>query len=472
MFSFTTWYPRYHNPEGILIEKVYSVDVFITTCGEPLDLLRQTVEGALAVEYQPKTIYILDDKADPKVKEMAESLGVRYLARSEHQDAKAGNLNYGLAHSNGDLILTLDADQVPSPQILSRLVGYFKIPKIGFAQSKQNFLVPKGDPFGNTDKVFYNVMQCGKDYNNAAFSCGSGVIYRRKALDEIGGFSTWNLVEDVHTSFLLHENGWRSVYYNHPLSIGSAPTDVRGVYRQRRQWAADSLRLMFWDNPLRRKSLDMGQRLQYFNLGFVYLVSGFVMPIFFLTPIWSILTSTFVLTAPVPSYIVHRLPYFIAMSVAYGSLNYPTSYLHAYQMWTGLFPVFIHATWTALRHPRAKPVYRVNVKKTLAKQDRPALVPVIPQLAVILACVLAIIYGLFYHPGALDFRLLNCAWATWAIWTLSGICVAALFRSPWEKEVVAQPWFTPRQVINNVLALVLFLFVFLLAATIIWSLAT
>ena len=66
-------------------------------------------------------------------------------------------------------------------------------------------------------------MQAGKDTDNAAFSCGSGVIYRRKALEEIGGFSTWNLVEDVHTSMLLHDRGWRSIYYNYPLTKGTAP---------------------------------------------------------------------------------------------------------------------------------------------------------------------------------------------------------------------------------------------------------
>jgi len=470
MFSFTTWYPRYHHPEGVEIEKAHSVDVFITTCGETLELLSQTVKSALAIEYQNKTIYLLDDKTDPDAKEMAERLGIRYVARPEHKDAKAGNLNYGMAHSKGDLILTLDADQIPSPQILKKLVGYFKIPTIGFAQSKQNFLVPKGDPFGNTDRVFYNAMQCGKDGNNAAFSCGSGVIYRRKALEEVGGFSTWNLVEDVHTSVLLHEHGWRSVYYNHPLSIGTAPVDIRGVYRQRGQWAADSLRLIFWDNPLRRRGLNLGQRLQYFNLGFVYLVSGFVMPIFFLTPIWSIFTSTFVLTAPIPSYIVHRLPYFIVMSVAYGLLNYPTSYLHAYQMWTGLFPVFIRATWPALRHRRSKPVYRVNIKKESKKPDAPAILAITPQLTIIVACFAAIIYGLFYHSGPIDFRLLNCAWATWAIWTLSGICLATLVRAPWKEEVEPDPWFNPRQVANNVLVLILFLFVFLLGAVIIWNL--
>jgi cellulose synthase (UDP-forming) len=466
-FSFVTWYPRRHMPEGLPIEKPFTVDVFITTCGEPLDILRHTLMGAVAITYEPKTIYVLDDKDSPQVAALAEKFGLRYLARPEHQESKAGNLNYGLAHSDGELILTLDADQVPHPKILDRLVGYFKISRIGFVQTKQNFIVPHGDPFGNTDKVFYNVMQCGKDGDNAAFSCGSGVVYRRRALQEIGGFSTWNVVEDVHTSILLHQRGWRSIYYNYSLSVGTAPTDIWGVYRQRGQWALDSLRLFFWDNPFFRRGLTLRQKLQYANLGFVYLVSAWFMPIFFLVPILSILTSQAVLTASVPSYILHRLPYFLVMGLAYELLNYPTPYLHAYQMWTGLFPVFILSTLRALRFRQNKPAYTVTSKKQVAELKKPAFVALLPQLAIIAGSIYTVIYGLFFATGPLDFRLLNCAWSTWAVWTLSGICMAALFNIHWVEEAPEPEWFSARQIVHNVLALTFFLFLFVLCAVMI-----
>ena len=399
-FSFVTWYPRRHMPEGIPIEKTFTVDVFVTTCGEPLNILSRTLMAAVAIDYEPKTLYLLDDKANPEVAALAEKFGIKYLARPEHQDAKAGNLNFGLAHSQGELILALDADQVPNREILQRVVGYFKIPTIAFVQTKQNFLVPKGDPFGNTDKVFYNVMQCGKDGDNAAFSCGSGVVYRRRALEEIGGFSTWNVVEDVHTSMLLHQRGWRSVYYHYPQSIGTAPADIWGVYRQRGQWALDSLRLFFWDNPFFRRGLTFRQKVQYLNLGFVYLVSAWSMPIFFIVPMVSIFTSQPVMTASVTAYILHRLPYFIIMAVAYAVLNYPTPYLHAYQMWTGLFPVFMKATVKALLHRRSKPPYRVTSKKQVAELKRPAVLALLPQLAIIAGSIGTIIYGIFFSTAA------------------------------------------------------------------------
>jgi cellulose synthase (UDP-forming) len=316
------------------------------------------------------------------------------------------------------------------------LIGYFKIPQIAFVQSKQDFKVPVGDPFGNADRIFYNVMQSGKDNDNAAFSCGSGVIYRREALQEIGGFSTWNIVEDVHTSLLLHDHGWRSVYYNHPLAKGTAPADIYGVYTQRRQWAADSLRILFWDSPFRRKGLTMKQKLQYFHLGFVYLVSAFIMPLFFLTPILSLFTHEYILSAPVREYILHRAPYFIFMSLAYGLVNYPTPYMRAFQMWTGLFPAFIHATWIALCSRKEKPPYRVTDKPVGEVKIKNPWVAVSPQLGIIILGLFSVVYSFITGRMAWDFYLLNVLWIIWAVWTMSGVCLAAIKKHRWPKEVV------------------------------------
>jgi cellulose synthase (UDP-forming) len=442
-FAFNAWFLRFHSPQGVPFEKPLSVDIFITVAGEPVELLKETVEAAVQIDYPDKKVYVLDDKGNIEYQRIAEKFRCGYFAREDHSDAKAGNLNYASQRTSGDLILTLDADQVPQPQIINLLIGYFKFPLIAFVQTKQDFKVPKGDPFGNADRIFYNVMQAGKDTDNAAFSCGSGVIYRRKALEEIGGFSTWNLVEDVHTSMLLHDRGWRSIYYNYPLTKGTAPTDIYGVYKQRKQWAADSLRMLFWDNFFYRKGLTFKQKLQYFNLGFVYLVAAFVMPIFFLAPILALLTNNFVLTVPVRSYVLHRFPYFIAMSVAYGIISYPTPYMKAFQMWTGLFPAFIHATWIALRSRKKKPSYQVNVKPIGKIEKKNPWLAILPQGGIILLSIFSLVYIFIIGVANWDFYLLNFVWSIWSIWTMSGICLAAIGRHRWPEEGVSEKKMVP-----------------------------
>ena len=145
-----------------------------------------------------------DDGASDDIRSLATEHGFNYLARvkdaTTENHGKAGNLNFGLSKSAGELVLVMDADQVPHANILEALAGYMRFPKLAFIQSEQSFWVPEGDPFFNQDRVFYGAVQPGFENQDAPISCGSGVLYRRAALAEIGGFATWNLVEDLTTS--------------------------------------------------------------------------------------------------------------------------------------------------------------------------------------------------------------------------------------------------------------------------------
>ncbi len=161
-----------------------------------------------------------------------------------------------------------------------------------------------------------------------------------------------------------------------------------------------------------------------------------------------------------------RLPYFIITVVGYSLLTFPTSYFFPFQMWTGLFPVFQQSTFLALRYRRSKPPYRVTKKRT-RNLERPALLAIIPQLGIIFAGVAAIFYGAVFRGGALDFRLLNCAWTIWACFVLSGICRAALSRAHLEKKFPEPISLTARQKINTVLELAVFLAMVLLLAVIV-----
>jgi cellulose synthase (UDP-forming) len=426
LFCLLIWYPRYHRPEGPEARSSLSVDIFIATCGEPLEVLRPTVAAASAIDHPDTTVYVLDDRASPEVERLALEHGCRYLARVDRSDAKAGNLNFGLAHSGGDLILALDADQVPDRDIVRNLVGYFEFSRIALVQTPQRYHLPEGDPFGNADELFFRVIQNSKDSANSAFSCGSGVMYRREAVEDVGGFSTWNLVEDLHTSLRLHDRGWRSVYHNYPLTTGTAPADIRSVYKQRSQWATDTMRMMFWDSPLKRAGLDPKQKMQYFYIGLSYVISGFVLPVYYLTPAWSVLTNQFMFTAPLGTYAVVRGVSFVLTLLALALLWAPVRTAKPYQMWAGLFPVFFRSTITALLSRREKPRYHVT-RKTV---ERPGLLTnlgaVWPQMTVILLTVGALVYAALQGTARADLILINAFWGTWIVWTLSSICYAAV----------------------------------------------
>lgn len=168
-----------------------TVDVFITTYNEPIDMVLKTAEAAKRITY-PHETWILDDGSRPELQEGAERLGVGYITRGPEwadrpRHAKAGNLNNALMMTSGEFMLILDTDQVPDPRILDRTLGYFNNRRVSLVQTPQYFVnVPEDDPLGSQAPLFYGPIQQGKDGWNAAFFCGSNAILRREALMQLG----------------------------------------------------------------------------------------------------------------------------------------------------------------------------------------------------------------------------------------------------------------------------------------------
>ncbi len=189
LFGLTMWRIKERTPPEA--PPGMTVDVFITTYNEPLDMVMDTALAAQRIRY-PHATWILDDGAREELRELAESHGIGYLTRSADwadrpRHAKAGNLNNALMLTQGEFMLILDADQIPKPEILDRTLGYFNNRKVSLVQTPQWFVnVPEDDPLGSQAPLFYGPLQQGKDGWNAAFFCGSNAILRREALMQLG----------------------------------------------------------------------------------------------------------------------------------------------------------------------------------------------------------------------------------------------------------------------------------------------
>ncbi|SDO34050.1 cellulose synthase (UDP-forming) [Nakamurella panacisegetis] len=168
-----------------------TVDVFITTYNEPVEMVMATARAAQLITYPHRT-WILDDGARAEMQAAAELESVGYLTRSDAwvdrpRHAKAGNLNNALLVTDGEFILILDSDQIPEPHILDRTLGYFSDPRVALVQTPQFFVnVSESDPLGSQAPLFYGPIQQGKDGWNSAFFCGSNAVIRREALMQLG----------------------------------------------------------------------------------------------------------------------------------------------------------------------------------------------------------------------------------------------------------------------------------------------
>lgn len=190
LFGMTMWRAR-GRPSPPPPDPAASVDVFITSYNEPMELVMATARAAKQIRF-PNTTWILDDGDRAEMQQAARDAGLGYITRSADwrdrpRHAKAGNLNNALEQTTGEFILILDADQIPRPQILDNTLGYFLDDRVALVQTPQVFSnVTAGDPLGSQAPLFYGPIQQGKDGWEAAFFCGSNAVLRREALMQLG----------------------------------------------------------------------------------------------------------------------------------------------------------------------------------------------------------------------------------------------------------------------------------------------
>ncbi|MGY1710866.1 glycosyltransferase family 2 protein [Geodermatophilus sp. SYSU D00758] len=248
---------------------------FLTTIvpgKEPLDMVRRTLEGALAVTYDGVLdVWLLDEGDDPDVRAMCAELGVRHFTRHgvarwnqptgpNKAKTKHGNYNAWLeAHGDGyDFWLSVDSDHVPLPNFAERLMGYFHDPDVAFVVGPQVYgnydnLVTRGAE--SQQYLFHSVLQRAANRFTTAMFVGTNNAVRLSALRAIGGLQD-SITEDAATSIVWHSSRnpvtgrpWGSVYTPDVLAVGEGPSTWRDYFTQQGRWARGTdevvLRL-FW----------------------------------------------------------------------------------------------------------------------------------------------------------------------------------------------------------------------------------
>jgi cellulose synthase (UDP-forming) len=389
------------------------LDVFITVCGEPVELVEESLRAALSIAYPHGTHLLNDGRLAGKsnwqeIDQLAARYDVPCHTRTTGLRGKAGNLNHALAQTTADYVAVIDCDHDAGSAFAHELLGYFTDPKVGFVTTRQEFYGDRSDLLGTREPLFFSWFQPAKDAAKAAISTGSGVIYRRAALDSVGGFSEWSIVEDFHTSTRMHAAGWTSVYHPRPVTIGIAPGTAAALVKQRLTWATDSTRVLFYDNPLTKRGLSAAQRLHHFHTGFYYVVACTQL-FFLLSPALWLIWQIPVMSPPsAESYLVHSLPAAaatFALLIIWGGQRG----IRAVQQQFYLAPVFLFGVARAATGVR----YRSGVTdKVLQSRFSPL---TLPQLLIAALLVVALVTA-FVRPG--DGQAVAAAWAAFMAYSL------------------------------------------------------
>jgi cellulose synthase (UDP-forming) len=368
---------------------------------------------------------MLDDGKRDEVKAMADALGIGYIRRKGNEHAKAGNLNHALTVTDGEFILQLDADHVPLPNILDRLLGYFGDEKVAFVQSPQDFyntdsfthvVNEEGRSLWEENRIFFSLLQPGKDTWNAAFFCGSCGVLRRKAFDEIGGFSTKTITEDMETSIVLHGRGWRSVYHGETLAYGLAPSSAFAYHVQRLRWGQGSMQILRKLNPLFYPGLTVPQRLAYLSSTATYL-DGIQKLIFYLAPVVFFLTGWLPVNVTNAQLVTRLIPYVLLTIISFEMLSRGTGWILISERYN------MAKFWTYIRACSgffAKKPLKFNVTPK-GTGDVP-FETYAPQLFLLILSVASVIWAtIAYHNGWVNYHAPG--WSSLAFW-LNGFWIA------------------------------------------------
>ena len=251
-----------------------SVTVMIPAHNEE-SVISNTVRNILNMDYENFDIIVIDDRSSDNTASVIKDLEHKYdkvTALIRPKDAfpgKSAVLNDAFKIFLGEAILVFDADATVEPEFLSKLIPYLEPKDVGAVQARKvirNKNVNLLTRCQNNEYTMDTHFQVGRDSIKGAVELrGNGELIKRQALDDIGGWNNYTLVDDLDMSTRLHIKGWDIRFCPDAVVYEEGIIYIRPLYRQRRRWLEGTIRryleyagdVLFSKDMSLRASLDM-----------------------------------------------------------------------------------------------------------------------------------------------------------------------------------------------------------------------
>lgn len=431
------------------------VDVFVPSLNEPLPVVERCLRGCLAMDHPDKVVWLLDDGGRPAMERLAARLGCRYVARSRHQHAKAGNLNHALPLARQPLLAVFDADVVPLRGFLKSTVPLFADRQVGMVQTPQHYM--NADPIlrnlrleswlMSDEEPFYRWILPSRARIGAATCVGTSFVVRRSALTRAGGFDTATATEDFSTGIRIAAGGHRVAYLSDKLSAGLAPLTAAALAQQRCRWASGNLRTLWTGaNPLAIGGLSPLQRLGFLEV-ILHWFNGLPLLLLLLTPLLTVLLGVAPIRWQGAELLAMAVPWWLGQLLLsrWLSGHSRTAMLPELYRLAVVIPLGFTVIKTLMGRPQP---FRVTPKAlTRGEPPRPPLRLVVPPVLLLVAHIAA---ALALLGGRVAPCLLAAAPASQALLLLaillSSVILVIAIRIGQERPNLAPvPWFRLRQ---------------------------
>jgi cellulose synthase (UDP-forming) len=256
--------------------------------GEDIRMLERTVRALVAMDY-PHDTWVLDEGDDAQVRAMCDRLGAHHFSRraiERYQQpsgafearTKHGNYNAWLdaiGYARYEIVTAFDPDHVPERHFLTRVLGYFDDPSVGYVQAPQIYYNSRCAGFvarGAAEETYayYSSIQMSSYAIGYPIVTGCHNSHRVTALREVGGFAAHE-ADDLLITIHYRAAGWNGVYVPERLAAGLTPTDLTGYLTQQRRWARSVLDVKLRIFPKHASALPLSERIFSLVHGLYYL---------------------------------------------------------------------------------------------------------------------------------------------------------------------------------------------------------
>lgn len=220
-------------------------------------VVQRLVQQICALDYPRDRleIQLLDDSTD-ETQEIAKAvvreyrdLGqpIVYLHRSNRKGFKAGALDEGLKVAQGELIAVFDADFLPEPDFLKRMVPYFFARrKYGMVQARWGHLNQDYSLMTQAQSILLDghfvIEHTARNRSGRFFNFnGTAGIWDRRCIEAAGGWHYDTLTEDLDLSYRAQLRGWKFLYVPDVVVPAELPVDMNGFKAQQHRWAKGSI---------------------------------------------------------------------------------------------------------------------------------------------------------------------------------------------------------------------------------------
>lgn len=413
---------------------VPTVDILICTYNEPIDLLRKTMLAALELKYNKSklNIYLCDDGRREAVKNLSQEYGVNYITREDNKGAKAGNINNAFKLTNGELVAILDADMIAKRNFLIKTVAYFENEKVAFVQVPQSYYNADMYQYNlktdlpNEQDFFMRDIQEARASINSVLHVGTNAVFRREAVNSVGGFPTFSITEDMALGMKLQSSGYKSILVNEPLVLGLSATTLEESVKQRERWARGNVQVFKKDNPLFNRGLKWNQKIAYVD-GLLYWFSSVQKMIYIICPLVYLLFGILTINSRVGGLLEMYLPYLLSQMVIIKIIspkNRSLKWSHYYE--TVMAPSISKAVLLELFSIKSLKKFNVTSKDVKFNKNyfnfRFAFPHVVLLTSTVISWLMAV--KLIYDSGSLltlNYIMLNILWS---VYNSAGLIVA------------------------------------------------